>query len=70
MKDPKRKQLEPLEIKEWPCPRGYETSTGIWEESGKDAPDCCVGCGCTMNAHVVETQRQINIDVVLDINGE
>ena len=58
--------LEPLKIK-WPCPRGYETATGIWEESG--APDHCAGCGCNMKAHVVEMQRQVDGQEVLDPRG-
>lgn len=59
--------MTPLEI-EYPCPRGYETVTGIWEESG--VPDHCAGCGCTMKVHEVELQRQIDEQVVLDKEGE
>ncbi len=58
--------LEPLKVK-WPCPRGYETATGIWEESG--VPDHCAGCGCNMKAHAVETQRQVNEQVVFGPQG-
>ena len=60
-------KLKPLNGITHPCPRGYETATGTWEESGVD--DHCAGCGCKFNAHYIETRRQVSEQVVLDKNG-